>query len=68
MVFHGGALGAVCGFAALRRNTEIFRGEGGIPKKFVITGLISVVAVFIYYVLAIVAVTFIRGGHHSVIR
>ena len=62
MALHGGALGAVCGFAALRRSTEVFRGEGTVAKKFVITALISVAAIIAYFVLGVTVVTLIRGA------
>jgi hypothetical protein len=51
MAYHGGAIGAVCGFAALRQSAAIFRSEDGMGKKFLFSGLVSIAAVVAYVIL-----------------
>ncbi len=52
LLFVGGALGAVAGIIAFSVNTKIFRSSLGVVEKYVLTGGISVLAVMIYLIIA----------------
>lgn len=60
LLFHGGALGAMCGVWAVLSNVRIFRGDRSPVAKYLITGAISIVAVVGYIVLASLFVSFFR--------
>jgi hypothetical protein len=60
MALHGGALGGICGFVALQKSAGVFRGEDGKAKKFLITGLISLGAVVVYLLLAVIFLAIMR--------
>ena len=61
LVFHGGALGAVCGVVAIQRSAQVFRGEGGKARKFLLSGLISVGALLGYFVLLLILFSLVQG-------
>jgi hypothetical protein len=61
MAYHGGAIGALCGFAALRQSAAIFRAEGRTPKKFLLTGLVSIAAVVAYIIIGSLFIGFVQG-------
>ena len=54
LLFVGGALGALCGVGAAYINSHIFRSDFSTAMKYSITGLISVISVIIYLILAVV--------------
>jgi len=54
LAFIGGAIGAFVGASACYSSARIFRGERSIFSKYALTGLISVTAVIIFFILAIV--------------
>jgi hypothetical protein len=60
MAYHGGAIGALCGFAALQRSAAVFRAEGSEAKKFLLTGLISGAAVVAYFILGSIFLALVR--------
>ncbi len=47
--FSGGALGAICGIVALKKNAGIFRGDGSTAKKLLLTALVSAAAIISWY-------------------
>ena len=51
LVFVGGALGALCGLGAYGVNSTIFRSSKNPFMKYVLTGLVSTVAVVCFYIL-----------------
>ncbi len=53
MIFFGGALGAIAGFIGFLINTKIFRTQMSGILKYVLAGLVSVLSVVAYFVLAI---------------
>lgn len=53
MVFTGGLLGALIGVAAVRESATVFRTNNSKAVKFLVTGLVTFVAVAIYAALAI---------------
>jgi hypothetical protein len=61
LVFIGGALGAIAviGFTI---NTKVFRTEMNSVLKYVITGVVSVLAVVAYFIAAILFTMLIRGA------
>jgi hypothetical protein len=50
LVFVGGALGGITGFIAFAINARVFRTDMNILLKFLVTGLISALAVIIYFI------------------
>src|SRR5512136_694576 len=50
LLFVGGVLGAVAGFIAFSVNTKIFRSSMGSVEKYLLTAVISAVAVMAYLV------------------
>jgi len=52
LVFLGGALGGVLGATAFWLNTRIFRSEMSSVEKFILTGIVSAIAVIVFFVLA----------------
>jgi hypothetical protein len=61
LLFLGGFLGAMCGFIAAYSNSRIFRMDLHPAVKYLITGLVSVVAVIAYFILAMLFTILIRG-------
>lgn len=59
LIFAGGGLGALFGCSATYASSRIFRSEKSNVSKYVISGLISVGAVFGFFVLAIAFQLFI---------
>jgi hypothetical protein len=53
LVAVGGAIGGACGGAAWGINQKVFRATKNPVLRYVWTGLISMVAVVLYFVLAI---------------
>lgn len=53
LVFVGGLLGGLCGGIATVINGRVFRSEMNSLAKYVLTGVVSVVAVIAYFVAAI---------------
>jgi hypothetical protein len=54
LLFVGGALGAIAGLVGFSINAKIFRTEMSEVMKYVVTGAVSVLAVFAYFVVALV--------------
>ena len=52
LLFVGGVLGAIAGFIAFSVNTKIFRSSMGSVEKYLLTAVISAVAVMAYLVVA----------------
>lgn len=61
ILFIGGALGAVCGLVAAYFNSRVFRMNMQSIYKYLLTGLISVGAFVVYFILSILFYTLIRG-------
>ncbi len=61
LVSMGGALGALIGFAAAYSSARIFRSEQSTPVKYLLTGLISVAAVVVFFILAVLIRLLIKG-------
>lgn len=53
MIFFGGALGAIAGFIGFLINTKIFRARMSGILKYVVTGLVSILSVVAYFILAV---------------
>ncbi|MFZ2358493.1 MAG: hypothetical protein WA040_04045 [Anaerolineae bacterium] len=53
LVFIGGALGVLAGIVAFGINTQIFRSSRSTGLKFVLTAIVSVLAVAVYLALAV---------------
>ncbi len=53
LLFLGGALGAIAGIIGFLINTKIFRAEMNGILKYIVTGLVSVLAVIAYFVMAV---------------
>ena len=53
LIFIGGALGALAGIVAFGINTQIFRSSRNTGLKFVLTAVVSVLAVAVYLALAV---------------
>lgn len=62
LVFVGGALGGLCGGTAAFINGRVFRSGMNGFVKYLLTGLISVAAVFAYVVLVVIFASLIQGG------
>ncbi|NTW12346.1 MAG: hypothetical protein HGA30_03435 [Anaerolineales bacterium] len=54
LLFVGGALGAIAGLVGFSINAKIFRTEMSEVLKYVVTGVVSVLAVLAYFVVALV--------------
>ena len=61
LVFVGGALGALFGALAAYFNTRIFRSKLGPVMKYVLTAVITGLAIFIYLVLALLLTMAVNG-------
>ena len=60
LLFHGGAIGGMCGALATWSNVRIFRGNRSPVAKYLITGAISILAVVGYVILAMFFVSLVR--------
>ena len=61
LLFIGGGLGALIGMSAAYANTRIFRSNRSVGKRFALTGLLSVSAAVVFFVLAAVVHVLING-------
>lgn len=61
LIFFGGALGGGIGGAAFWINTRIFRSEMSNAEQFILVGLISAIAVFVYLILGVLLAQLIFG-------
>lgn len=61
LVFWGGLLGAIFGVIAFTINTSIFRSSQNEALKYVITGVISILATVIYLVVGTVVYILLNG-------
>jgi hypothetical protein len=61
LLFVGGGLGALIGISAAYANTRIFRSNRSTGTRFALTGLLSIAATAIFFVLATVIHIAING-------
>ena len=61
LLFIGGALGALAGFIGFSINAKIFRTEMSDVLKYVVSGVVSILAVVAYIVAAYIFTSFING-------
>jgi hypothetical protein len=61
LLFIGGALGAIAGFVGFVINTRIFRAGMNEGLKYVVTGLVSILAVIAYFIMAVIFTLLTRG-------
>ncbi|MFQ5846202.1 MAG: hypothetical protein ACE5IQ_00855 [Candidatus Methylomirabilales bacterium] len=61
LVFAGGALGGLIGVSATYSSARIFRSERTPLSKYLISGLISLAAVFVFFILVAILETWLRG-------
>jgi hypothetical protein len=54
LIFVGGLVGAICGLVAMNRNAHIFCSDRSVLVKYLLTGLISCVAILVFVVVAVV--------------
>jgi hypothetical protein len=54
LIFVGGFVGAIFGILAFMLNSKVFRADVSAIMKYVITAVISFVAVFAYFVIAVI--------------
>jgi len=62
LVFTGGGLGAAIGFGAVYSSARVFRSELSTPVKYLLTGLISMGATLVFFVLAVLIQILIKGA------
>lgn len=60
LIFGGGAIGGATGFLATSINTRIFRSDMSGPGQYGLVALVSVGAVILYFILAMVFVSLFR--------
>lgn len=61
LVFFGGLLGGVAGVVAFSINTGIFRSTMNGTVKYVVTGVVSILAVVIYWVVGTIIYVLLNG-------
>lgn len=61
LVFVGGALGAIAGIIGFTINAKVFRTEMNSVLKYVVSGVVSILAVVAYFIAAILFTILIRG-------
>lgn len=61
LVFIGGMWGAICGLVAFYLNGKVFRSQMNSVLKYVVTGVVSVVAVALYFIVAVYLRSLISG-------
>ena len=61
LVLAGGGLGALIGILATYSSSRVFRSERSTFSKYLVTGIISVIAVIVFFVLAVIFEMLIRG-------
>lgn len=61
LIFIGGALGGLCGGIAFYLNVKVFRSDLHIAAKYVLTGIVSFVAVILFFIVVAVVVTLLGG-------
>lgn len=54
MIFFGGALGAIAGFIGFLINTKIFRAQMSGILKYIVTGLVCLLSVAAYFIMAVI--------------
>jgi hypothetical protein len=62
LIFSGGALGGGIGFGAAYSSARIFRSDRSIPVKYLLTCLISIGATAIFFVLAFLLHSLMKGS------
>lgn len=61
LVIRGGAIGGLAGALGFAINTRVFRSELSEFAKYILSGLVSVLAVLVYFVVALILMTMISG-------
>jgi hypothetical protein len=61
LVFWGGLLGAITGVIAFSINTNLFRSQSNETMKYVLTGVVSILAVFVYLLVGTIFYLLING-------
>ena len=61
LIFFGGAIGGGIGGAAFWVNTRIFRSEMSTAEQYILVGLLSAIAVFVYLILGVLLTQVIFG-------
>lgn len=61
LVFVGGALGAIAGIIGLTINAKVFRAEMNDTLKYVVSGVVSILAVVVYLIAAALFTTLMSG-------
>jgi hypothetical protein len=61
LVFVGGALGAVAGIVGVSINAKVFRKEMNSVLKYVVSSVVSILAVIAYFIAATLFTILIRG-------
>lgn len=61
LVFVGGALGAIAGIIGFTINAKIFRTEMNSVLKYVVSGVVSILAVVAYFIAATLLIILVRG-------
>ena len=61
LIFIGGALGALVGVSATYSSSRIFRSDRKTPAKYLLTGLISVASVIVFFAIAVVIQLLVHG-------
>lgn len=61
LVFVGGALGAIAGIIGFTINAKVFRTEMNGILKYVVSGAVSILAVVVYFIAAMLFTALIRG-------
>ena len=64
-IIAGGVLGAVVGLTAAYASSRIFRSDRKTPAKYAPTGLVSLAAVAVFFVLAVALQIMIKGVPRS---
>jgi hypothetical protein len=65
LALHGGAIGALFGFAAYYAGARIFRSDRSGGAKYALTGAISLAAVIAFLIVAVVVSGLIEGARMS---
>ena len=61
LLFAGGALGAIAGMIAVAINAKVFRAEMSEVLKYLVSGLVSMMAVVAYFIAALIFSLLING-------
>lgn len=62
LIFIGGVLGAIAGIIGFTINIKVFRTELNSVLKYVVSGIVSILAVVTYFIAAMLFIMLIRGA------